>query len=647
MRIGVDTGGTFTDLAVLDRGRLRIHKVPSTPADPAQAVLGGLADVRDATAVDVVHGTTVGINALLTGDVARTAFVTNEGFVDLIEIGRQARDRIYDLEATRATLPVPRELRFTVGGRRHSDGTREPAPSRAALARLAAALRRRGVESLAVGLLHAHAHPRDERALARALRDLGVPITCSAELLPAAGEYERFAAAILNAAIAPRVGAYLERLRAGVRPGTVRLMRSSGGVLGVAEAARFPARAMFSGPAGGVLAARALARGLRLPRIATLDMGGTSTDVALVGRHVTVNADATIAGLPLALPAVDVHTIGCGGGSLATASGGTLRVGPESAGAEPGPACYGRSDEPTVTDAHVALGHLGAASLLGGRFPVDPDRSARAVERLARRVGLAPRAAAQGMLDVAAVAMRRALLVITVQRAVDPAAVPLVAFGGAGGLHAAVLARALRMPAALVAPHPGAFSAVGLALAGESVELVEPVLAPLAPRLAGVLLRRVRGLVRAALERLERPERARRSVTADLRFAGQGRTLALPWGVGLERRFRRAHRERFGFDPAAPIEVVSLRVRVEAPPLSLPRVRSAPRPASARPRALRRPPLGGPPIPVYDREQLAAGTTIPGPAVLEEPTGATLVPAGMEARSHGAAVVLTSHMEGA
>src|SRR5690606_5606884 len=283
---------------------------------------------------------------------------------------------------------------------------------------------------------------------ARLAARLGVAVTCSAELLPRHGEFERFAACAVNAAIRPTMGAYLERLEAAVAPGSIRLMRSSGGIMPTAEAARFPARAVFSGPAGGVIAAARLAEALGGQRVATLDMGGTSTDVALVGVDPSpAEDDRRLGGLPLALPSFDVHTVGCGGGSIAYADrGGALRVGPQSAGADPGPACYGRGDEPTVTDAQVALGRIAADTLLGGSRTVDPDRSVRAIERLARRLGTTARRCALGIVEVAEVAMTRALLVITSERAVDPATVPLVAFGGAGGLHAAALARRLSMP---------------------------------------------------------------------------------------------------------------------------------------------------------------------------------------------------------
>ncbi len=638
LRIGIDTGGTFTDVAVLDRGRLRIHKVPSTPDDPARAVLGGLADVRDDRPVDVVHGTTVGLNAILTGHLARTALVTNAGFRDLCEIGRQDRTDLYALEPSRPVFPVPRELRFELGTRRAADGRVLVPLETGDLDALVTRLRRARVESVAVALLHSWRDARDERRVARALRVLGVPVTCSADLLPRHGEFERFSAAALNAAIRPVVGGYMARLRSGVRPGRVRLMRSSGGVLSDREGVDYPARAVFSGPAGGVLATARVAAARGADRVAALDMGGTSTDVALVGqRPAPAEADATIAGLPLAVPSFDVHTIGCGGGSLAYVdAGGALRVGPESAGADPGPACYGRAEEPTVTDAHVALGHLGADSLLDGAFPIEPDRSVRAIERLARRLGISTRRCAEGVLEVADVAMMRALLRITVARSIDPRGVPLIAYGGAGGLHAAALAARLGMPWALVPRAAGGFSAVGLALAGASEERLEAVMAPLAALGERTLRDRASALVTAARESLEDGRgRVRRSAEVLLRFRGQGRGLWVPIGPArsLAARFAAVHEARFGFaSDDTPIEVVELRARVlrDGPPLPHHGSWSAPGRSGHEP-AHRRPPIGGRPIAIRRRDALRQGRPIDGPAILTEATGTVRVPAGWRA----------------
>ena len=626
-RIGIDTGGTFTDIAVLLRNRLSVHKVASTPDDPGQAVLTGLDAVRKPTEeVDVVHGTTVGINAILTDDLARTAFVTNAGFEDLIEIGRQERSDLYDLGANKAQVPVPRRLRFGVNSRRGADGTRIAKPTEAELRKLRERLSKSRAETIAIGLLHSFSHPKDEKEIERALRPLGIPITCSADLLPVSGEFERFTASILNAATRPKLSAYLGGLVRPVRPGQLRLMRSSGGIMSAAEASTFPARAMFSGPAGGVIATRALAAWGGWDEVAALDMGGTSTDVCLVRPDTTVS-DSTIAGLPLSIPAVEVHTVGCGGGSLARVdAGGALRVGPQSAGADPGPACYGVGTEPTVTDAHIALGHMGAQTLLKGGFPIDPDRSVRAVETLASELGLSARKAAEGILKIAEINMMRALLVITVQRAVDPARVPLIAYGGAGGLHAAGLCRLLEMPLAVVPEHPGAFSAVGLALAGESAEHIVPVMRELDSFDRRGLQKLIDETTKKALRHLPN---GKVKLTASVRYAGQGRCLTVPLAHPLQRKAVAEHEHMFGFVPEnRSLELVDIHARVEHPARKLPLSPTTRRPMKPKPSTLRRPPVGGVAWPVYEREAVAVGQSLSGPCLLEEFTGVTVVPKG-------------------
>ncbi len=639
-RIGVDTGGTFTDLAVLDRGRLRVHKLPSTPDDPARAVLDGLDTVRsvDSTGrprpVDVVHGTTVGLNALLMGRGARVAWITNDGFVDLVEIGRGNRRGLYDLEPERGTFPVPRSLRFTLATRRDVDGRALTRIDPAELEALVERVRRARVDAVAVGFLHSPRAPADELRVARALRKLGLPITTSAALLPRSGEFERFTAACLNAAIQPIVSDYLARLERGVAPGRVRLLRNTGGTLPAEEARSFPLRAVLSGPAGGVVAASAVARRIGTERLAAFDMGGTSTDVCLVTQ--TPDPPETpgeLAGLPLAVPTLAVHTIGCGGGSIAYAdAGGALRVGPESAGADPGPACYGRGDQPTVTDAHVALGHIGGDTLLGGAYPIDPDRAVRAIEALGRSLGMATVRCAEGILQVAEAAMQRALQVITSSASVDPSTVPLLAYGGAGGLHAARLARALEMPGAVVAPAAGIFSAIGLALAAPSIE--EWCDLHVALDLAGrrLLNERADQLRETALERLTEA-RGRCRIDVRLRYRGQGTGLWTPLrGANLEARFRRLHEERFGFDePSAEVEAVELRARAEGRGRTWPKQFEEPEPPMGA--GKRTAPLGGKRWTIYRREDIAKSMrAVRGPVLIEEATSVTVVPEDFEIR---------------
>ena len=641
-RIGIDTGGTFTDVVRYSPRGVQVHKLPSTPDDPGRAVLAGLAAVRRRPdeEVDLVHGTTVGLNAVLTGRLAKTVFVTNRGFEDLVEIGRQDRSRLYELAPTRATPPVPRELRLGVDCRRGPGGTVETPLRDAEIRRLVAAAQRLRPEAIAVGLLHSPIDATDEHRLADALRRAlpDVPVTASADVAPVFGEYERFCAAILNAAIAPAVGRYTERLGGGIGPGQLRLLRSSLGIMPNAEAAHFPARAMFSGPAGGVLAAEQLARRFGLSAIAAFDMGGTSADLCLVQPGDSHDETGAIGGLPLPIPTVPIHTVGCGGGSIAFAdAGGALRVGPQSAGADPGPACYGRSDEPTVTDAHLVLGHLGPETLLEGRFTIDVDAAVRAVERLGKRLGLSTRATAEGVLAVADATMARAILVVTAERAVDPRRVPLVAYGGAGGLHAAALARHLGMPKAILPTFPGAFSALGLALAGESVEVARSVHAGVTPAALRELAQLGRELEQTARRSL--PHRPRVRVDALLRYAGQGTSLRLPFGPRVAAAFSAEHERRFGFTSDVPVEVVQLVARAQTPARPLPAV-GMPTASTGRRPQRRRPPLGGATFPVHRRAELAEGECVHGPATIEEGTATTLVPAGCRATASAHGLIL-------
>ena len=399
--LGVDTGGTFTDLVLADGDVERVHKLPSTPPDPGRAVAQGAREVGAlAAGTTVVHGTTVALNALLTGRVAPAALVTNRGFRDLIEVRRQTRPDIYDLAPQVPPPLVARARRFEVDERvwpAVDDPSRLERVTRAddaELARLAERIGRSGARAVAVCLLHSYADPSDERRVAAALADLGLPITCSAELLPEHREYERFETAIVNAALAPVVSAYLDRLAAALEPAHLTLITSRGGRIAATRAASEPVRVVLSGPAGGVVGAVEAARDAGFERLVALDMGGTSTDVAFAATRPLAAGEARattdlpeVAGHPIGVPCLDLHTVGCGGGSLAQVdAGGGLTVGPQSAGADPGPVCYGRSDVPTVTDAHVRLGHVAGGRFLGGSLELDLDAVARAFEELGRRL---------------------------------------------------------------------------------------------------------------------------------------------------------------------------------------------------------------------------------------------------------------------
>ena len=464
MRIGIDAGGTFTDFVVLHRGgRLETFKLRSNPRAPHEVILAGLARAAGDGHADVVHGSTVATNALLERKGARTALVTTAGFEDLLEIGRQNRAALFDLTPPPKRLLIPRDLCFGVEERLHADGSVEFAPAHAALRRLRAALRRAKVESVAVCFLHAYRDGRHEALVLEALEGL-CPVSVSHEICPEFREYERASTTALNAYVGPLMSRYLEKLAAS--PHSIHVMQSNGGAMTVAEATRFSVRTILSGPAGGVAGAVAIGRDAAWTQVIGFDMGGTSTDVSLSDGAPGETLEAMVDGLPVKTPMLEIHTVGAGGGSLARVdAGGLLRVGPESAGADPGPACYGSGDRPTVTDAHVVLGRIAAGQLAGGSLPIDPTRARSSFEPLAQALRLSVEETAAGVLRVANATMSRAIRVVSVERGIDPRGFALVAFGGCGGLHACEMAEELGLSTVLAPALAGSLSALGMLLA--------------------------------------------------------------------------------------------------------------------------------------------------------------------------------------
>ncbi len=623
--VGVDTGGTFTDIVLSDGRSTQNLKVPSTRDDPARAVLKGLAQLLGRRRADLLtYGTTVATNAMLERKGARTALVTTAGFEDVIEIGRQARPELYALEPRKVAVLVPPSLRFGLDERMLYDGKPEVAPSRAALGKLRRALEAKGAASVAVCLLHAHVNGRHEREVARELSRLGVPVTLSHDLCPSAGEFERTSTTAANAYVRPLIDSHIERLARGSRARVVRVMQSTGGAIGARTARREPVRTMLSGPAGGVAAALDC-----MPRqpIVSLDMGGTSTDVAYVAGQLPRRSVTDIGGLPLSTPSVDIHTVGAGGGSIASVDeGGALHVGPESAGADPGPACYGRATAATVTDANLVLGRLRPKAFLGGAMALEPERSWKALGALARRMGAGgPEEAAQGIVDVVEANMERAIRLITVERGQDPQTACLVAFGGAAALHACSLAETLAMSSVLVPASPGLLSARGMMGAPVVRDLTAALAIP-DPDYEG-LAAKARGLADKAAR-----VAARDGVDADdiavrcsvrLRYQGQSLELEVPLLPSFRRRFDDRHEQLFHYcDRSRPVEACGLTVTAEARrPLPLRRRRrSRARPSRARAQTRITVVSGGRRLtcPLYPRDALGRASRIHGPAVVTE-----------------------------
>jgi N-methylhydantoinase A len=703
LRIAIDTGGTFTDCVWTDpkTRRLKMLKVFSTPADPSHAIVEALKRITSAEDFILLHGTTVGTNTLLERKGARTALVTTKGFEDAIEIGRQARPKLYDFFFDRIEPLVPKDLRFGINERTSAEGEILTEPSPEELRSLAARVTAAKPQSIAISLLFSFANAKNEEAVTKALKAIDVPLSISHEILPEFREYERTSTVVINAYLQPVMQRYLENLEAkslamaqphgaaGASPAQVMasiltneglgvalglraakrasveerpfraakrrnkgrasasvvprifVMQSSGGITALSTAAREPVRTVLSGPAGGVVGAAATARASGFHNIIAFDMGGTSTDVSLVEGEIKTANDAQIAGLPIGVPMLDIHTVGAGGGSLARFdAAGVLRVGPESAGADPGPICYGRGTQPTVTDANLLLGRLQPTRFLGGNFTLDLDRTRRITQEWLKKSGsnLTLEKFAAGVIRVVNTTMEKAIRVVSIERGRDPRHFALVAFGGAGGLHACALAEALSIPHVIVPAFPGALSALGILASDVVKDYSRTILWRVSCEIPHVKI----NLEFAALEKIAARDcrdeswqgspRYRRTV--DLRYRGQGYELNIPLTKNLLRNFEQEHRRRYGYThPSREIELVTLRLRatIEAKRTHV-GMSAVGRPGRAM--------LGKPSSPdapvqfdgtklktkIYSREQLQPGKKYSGPAIITEYSATTVIP---------------------
>jgi N-methylhydantoinase A len=633
MRIAIDTGGTFTDCVYLSEGRVNVTKIPSTPSQPGEAVLKAVTQIAPNAQVEVRHGTTVGTNALLERKGARVAFVTTAGFEDTIAIGRQARPKLYDLVFTKETPLTPEHLRFGVHERTASDGSILCCADTAELTRLKEKIKAEQPESIAVSLLFSFANPANECAVVSAFRELGIPISASHEILPEFREYERGSTVVINAYLAPMMQRYLEHLDDDLRSTGSRLqvMQSSGGIVPASIAAREPVRTILSGPAGGVVGGLAVARTAGFSRILTFDMGGTSTDVALVNSDAGLRTSTSfqIMGMPVATPMLDIHTVGAGGGSLASFDlGGALNVGPESAGAEPGPICYGRGVQPTVTDANLLLGRLDADWFLGGGMKLD-EAAARHHFEKAKDTLPSIEVFAEGIIRLADLHMEKALRRISVEQGHDPRDFVLFSFGGAGPLHACALARALHIPKVLIPMYPGALSAYGILVSDVVRDYSRTVM--LDPQDHSLLQHF------EALEELGHREMKAEGLTGvavrslDVRYRGQGYELATDWSEDFVPQFHRLHEQRYGYsDTERPVEIVNARVRMIAATEPLQSERKAPLKGDGKQAIIKDKSIYYENQPVkaavYDRSRLNTGDRFCGPAVIVEYSATTFLP---------------------
>jgi N-methylhydantoinase A/oxoprolinase/acetone carboxylase beta subunit len=635
-RFGIDTGGTFTDFVRLGPDGLVVHKLRTTPDDPSRAILAGIAELaRPDAAPDVVHGSTVATNAVLERKGARVALVATEGFEDVIRIGRQTRPELYNV-----FVPLPRPLieaglSFGIPERLDAAGRVLAPIADDDLDALAAAIQTSGAEIVAVCLLHAYVNPQHEQHAAARLRASGFRVCASHEVLPEYREYERWSTTIVNAYVTPLIERYLAALEARLPGRRLSIMQSNGGSISAAAARAQAVRTVLSGPAAGVVGARAVARAAGFDRVVSFDMGGTSTDVSLIDAAIPMTTESRVGDFPVRVPLIDIHTVGAGGGSIAAVdSGGALRVGPESAGAVPGPACYGVGTALTVTDANLLLGRLDSDLFLGGRMALNGRRAEEFAAPLARQLRLSVPELAEGIVRVANANMERAIRVVSVERGHDPRRFALLAFGGAGGMHACEIAERLEIGTVIVPRHAGVLSALGMLVADVtrdysisvlrasdrvSVQELDRLFAPVVRRATADL--RAEGFSgrRIVIER-----------SIDVRYAGQSYELAVPFSPGYRAAFDRLHGKTYGYsDPARATEVVTLRVRAagitDKPDLPFQRPRRVIRPRAA---AMRQSRFDGRMrrTAFYYWPDLLPGSRGRGPAVITGPEATVVVP---------------------
>jgi len=670
--VGIDVGGTFTDIAVLNDGRLEVHKLPSTPNDPSIGILqgvaeacpellpqvgsgpdsiGGLAEQVVLSRADFVHGSTVATNALLEGKGGRTALVTTLGFEDVLEIGRQSRSELYNLELERPPALAPWELRFGLPERVDHTGNIVEDLSPEAIQTLVGLLKDAQVEGVAVSFLFSFLNPAHEEAVLEALRQLPDRpfISISSRVLPEFREYERTSTVVVNSYVGQIMQRYLDRLESALGRG-LRIMQSSGGSITARLAAEQPVRTILSGPAGGVVGAFYTGVQAGYPDIITLDMGGTSTDVSLCPGRIKETNTSTVGGYPISVPMIDIHTVGAGGGSIARVdSGGALVVGPQSAGADPGPACYGKGDQVTVTDANLVLGRMRSDQFLGGRMTLDLPRAEDLISTLASGMSASLMEAASGIIRVVNANMERAIRAISLERGYDPRRFTLVPFGGAGPMHSCELAQELGIPRVLVPTRPGILSALGVAIADVVKDYSRTVM------LRGDDASRERldeefggmeGLAREELEKEGLPvDRMTPRRFVDVRYLGQSFELTIDYpsatqrssSSGLRRAiadsFYHAHMQRFGYaDRKEPVEIVNLRLKLQLEldkPRVIPAQAQPPDPSAAQAGEAQvvfgREPV---PTPLYQRELLQTGNLISGPAIVLQMDTTIVVPPG-------------------
>lgn len=642
LTIGVDTGGTFTDFIWRRGDEWGEFKCLSTPHNPAEAVLTGLRHIAGDKAVDLVHGSTVATNAILEKKGALTALITNHGFEDVIEIARQNRPRLYDMTCHRNPPLVSTGLRFGVPGRIDNAGQELEPLSTEEIESLGTRLKAAQVESIAVCLLFAFANPHHELLVKKALEPLGIPVSLSHQTLAEFREYERASTTVINAYVSPKMRRYLTFLSEQIEGSRFRIMQSNGGSISAATAMQESVRTILSGPAGGAVGALEIGHQAGFMRLITFDMGGTSTDVCLIDGQLPLTTESQIADYPVKVPMIDIHTVGAGGGSLASIdTGGSLQVGPESAGADPGPICYGKGTGITVTDANLYLGRMVADHFLGGGMQLQTERLEDHFQQLSNDLKLGTRELAEGVLDIANTTMERAIKVISVERGFDPREFTLFSFGGAGGMHAAFLARLLQMPRVLIPRNPGILSACGMLMADVIKDYSQTVMRPAAE----LDVAEAEALFAPLEQRGNRELEAEGVTTArivhqrylDMRYQGQSFELMVPFREDFSEAFHRLHEKTYGYaNPDKQVEVVNVRLRS----LGQPQHQTLPEIATGKSKPEEEAILGSREVvfdgaeektQIIDRERLLAGNRINGPCIIIEYSSTIVVPPFAEA----------------
>lgn len=641
--LGVDTGGTFTDFVYIHKGRIQVHKVLSTPDAPEQAILQGMSELGiEHNGLQIVHGSTVATNAVLQRRGVSTVYIGNRGFADLLSIGRQARRDLYNLQPASYEVPVAPEYCLETGGRLSADGELLDPLSENDIRDLTEQVQALQPQSIAINLLFSYLDPSLEKRIADAMPD-HIYVSRSSEVLPEYKEYERGVATWLNAYVGPLMQGYLQRLEEGVKPAKVAVMQSAAGTASASLAGRKAVNLLLSGPAGGLVAAHAIGQCCGCQQLLTFDMGGTSTDVALIDGELRLTSEANIGDYPVSVPMVDMHTIGAGGGSIAFLdAGGMLHVGPASAGAFPGPVCYGRGGQQvTVTDANLVVGRIPANARLAGSMPLDLQAARQQMGLLAEKMTCSVEQAALGIIRVANEHMIRALRVISLQRGCDPRDYLLTSFGGAGGLHVCALADELQITRAMVPVHAGVLSALGMLLSPASRQLSLSILQDLESTDTSALNINYQRLIDHGIAELLQEGLLLADIvikrSMDCRYRGQSYYLNIDYDPDIDdwltcqQRFDGLHRRTYGHSLKSSVELVNIRVSVRGPVPGVNLVNNrVDRPASTVQSAH----LFGldQPVPVYDGDNIYINQLIKGPALISGSVGTTYLAPGWSAQ---------------